>query len=244
MVRLRCGRFDWTVQVGERSATSSPGECHKDDNGVLSQYIAEAKQRSTPILGLDLVGRARLLRNTDSTPITTMYSESVPTTSHHKALRAHWIIGWDQWEFITLSKKAACRLQITPATMPGASGRMDSEVVDIRETEREFQADMPPLEPLDMNMLTRANTVLIRTAKELAQGNRRRAAPRWSAAAELILFVRLAFALVGGAAEAGRHRRGRNYDISKEVYTRKKGVHAQRAFHTPCSAHKHPDRQT
>ena len=27
-----------------------------------------------------------------------------------------------------------------------------TQVVDIRETEREFQADMPHLEPLDMNM--------------------------------------------------------------------------------------------
>ena len=31
-----------------------------------------------------------------------------------------------------------------------AKGRMDAEVVDIGETEREFQADMPPLQPMDM----------------------------------------------------------------------------------------------
>ena len=60
--------------------------------------------------------------------------------------------------------------------MPGARGGMDAEVVDIRETEREFQADMPLLEPLDMNIVTRAKTILFRTAKELAQGNRRSAA--------------------------------------------------------------------
>ena len=75
----------------------------------------------------------------------------------------------------------------THVTMPGARGRMDAEVVDIRETEREFQADMPRFEPLDMNMVTRAEMILFRTAKELAKGNRRRAAPRWSAPALLFL---------------------------------------------------------
>ena len=59
--------------------------------------------------------------------------------------------------------------------------------IDIRETEQEFQVDMPPLEQLDMNVVTRAKTTLFRTAKELAKGNRRRAAPRWSSPAELLL---------------------------------------------------------
>ena len=65
---------------------------------------------------------------------------------------------------------------------------MDAEVVDIRETERKFQADMPPLEPLDMNMVTRAKTILFSTAKELPKRNRRRDAPRWSVPAELFLW--------------------------------------------------------
>ena len=57
------------------------------------QKNAEAKHRSTPILGLDLSGLGSkeageqieghemesLLRNTDSTSITTMYAESGPT---------------------------------------------------------------------------------------------------------------------------------------------------------------------
>ena len=29
-------------------------------------------------------------------------------TSHHKALHAHWITGWDLWEFITLWKSVEC----------------------------------------------------------------------------------------------------------------------------------------
>ena len=33
----------------------------------------------------------------------------------------------------------------THMTMPGAMGGMDAQVVDIGETEREFQADLPPL---------------------------------------------------------------------------------------------------
>ena len=74
----------------------------------------------------------------------------------------------------------------THVTMPRAMGGMDAQVVDIGETEREFQADLPSHEPLDMNMVTRAKTILS-TARELAKGNRRRAAPRWSAPAELFL---------------------------------------------------------
>ena len=75
----------------------------------------------------------------------------------------------------------------THVTKPGAMEGMDAEVVDIGETDREFQADMPPLEPMDMNMLRRARSILFCTAKQLAKGNRRRAAPRWSAPAELFL---------------------------------------------------------
>ena len=75
----------------------------------------------------------------------------------------------------------------THVTLPGASGRMDAQVVDIEDVEREIQADMPPLEPLDMNMVRRAKTILFSTAQKLAHGNRRRAAPRWSAPAELFL---------------------------------------------------------
>ena len=41
------------------------------------------------------------------------------------------------------------------------------------------------LEPLDMNMVTRANTILFRRPKELAKVSRRRAAPRWSAPKQL-----------------------------------------------------------
>ena len=86
----------------------------------------------------------------------------------------------------------------THVTMLGARRGLDAEVVDVRETQREFQADMPPLEPLDMNMVTRAKTIFFRTAKELANGNKRRAAPRWSAPAELFLMcASLSFLSVG-----------------------------------------------
>ena len=94
---------------------------------------------------------------------------------------------------------------------------MGVEVVDISETERELQADMAPLESLDMNMVTRAKTVLFSTSKELASsatlGRASRALP----------CVRVAFVPVGGTAESGRHRCGGNHEISKEVCTRKKG---------------------
>ena len=61
-------------------------------------------------------------------------------------------------------------------TKLGPMGGMDAEVVDIGETEREFQADLQPLELMDMNMLTRTSSLQQR--KQLAQGHRRRAGPR------------------------------------------------------------------
>ena len=94
---------------GKWGATSRTGESHPHDMEFLQKNIAEAKQRSTPILGLDLnsglglkgaseqveepfVGdlhrgeqklagheMENLLRNTDSTSITTMFPESGPT---------------------------------------------------------------------------------------------------------------------------------------------------------------------
>ena len=41
-------------------------------------------------------------------------------------------------------------------------------MVDVGEVEREFQTGMPPLEPLDMNMVKSAKTILFSAAKELA----------------------------------------------------------------------------
>ena len=91
---------------GERSATSSPGKSHKEDNGLLLQKYRRSKaaKHADPGLGLNsglglkgvsepiedpfvgeyhrgkqkLAGHEMesLLRNTDSTSITTMYSES------------------------------------------------------------------------------------------------------------------------------------------------------------------------
>ena len=61
---------------------------------------------------------------------------------------------------------------------------MDAPVVDIRETEREFPVDVPLLETV---MVTRAKEIFFCTSKELAKENRRRAALRWSAPAELYL---------------------------------------------------------
>ena len=115
MVGLRSGRFDWTVQVGylptsahgKRRKKTCSGESDPTDNGILQKKknIADAKQRSTPILGLDLnsglglkglneqveepyvgeilqecaeSGRTleNLARNTDSTSIATVFSDS------------------------------------------------------------------------------------------------------------------------------------------------------------------------
>ena len=130
----------------------------------------------------------------------------------------------------------------THVTMSGAMGGMDTQGVDIGETEREFQADLPPFETLDMNMVTRAETILFSTAEEVAKGTRRSAAPRWSAPAELFLICASPSWLSVGA----RRLEGIGVEeITKTAkkYTRAKQelvsipVHAQRALHTPCSAH-------
>ena len=116
MVRLRSGRLDWTVQVGYAPPLTESGvRRHAQEKSIrmtlefLRKNIVEAKQRSTPILGLDLnsglglkgaseqveepfVGEihrseqkleghemGNLLRNTDSTSIATVFPESGPT---------------------------------------------------------------------------------------------------------------------------------------------------------------------
>ena len=61
MVRLRSGRFDWTVQVGYPPPLTESGARRRAQEKAirmimefLQKNVAEAKQRSTPILGLDL----------------------------------------------------------------------------------------------------------------------------------------------------------------------------------------------
>ena len=64
-MRLRSGRFDWTVQVVYKPPLMESGarrraqeKAMRMTNGVPpKKNIAEAKQRSTPILGLDLNSR-------------------------------------------------------------------------------------------------------------------------------------------------------------------------------------------
>ena len=91
-------------------------------------------------------------------------------------------------------------------------------------------------------MVTRSKRILFDTAKGLVKGNRRRAAPRWSAPAELYLMCASpSYLSVGPTRLEGIGVEG----ITKEArkYTRAKSelvsvlVHAQRALHTPCSAH-------
>ena len=130
----------------------------------------------------------------------------------------------------------------THVTKPGAMGGMDAQVVDIGETEREFQADLPLLESLEMSMVTRAKTILFSTAKELAKGNRRRAAPRWSAPAELfVICASPSYQSMGprrldGSGVEEVTKTAKKYARAKQELVSVL-VHAPRALHTPCSAH-------
>ena len=61
MVRLRNVRFEWTVHVGYPPPLAESGVRRRAQEKAirmtlefLQKNIAEAKQRSTPILGLDL----------------------------------------------------------------------------------------------------------------------------------------------------------------------------------------------
>ena len=115
----------------------------------------------------------------------------------------------------------------THVTMPGVMGGMDAQVV---------------LEPLDVNTVTRAKTILFCTAKELAKGNRPRAAPQWSAPAERFLICASpSYLSVGprrleviGVEEITKT--ARKYTCAKQELVSVL-VHSQRALHTPCSAH-------
>ena len=130
----------------------------------------------------------------------------------------------------------------THVTMPGAKGEMDAQVVDIRETEREFPADLSPLEPTDMNMVTRAKEILCCTAHELVKGHRRAAAPRWSAPAELYpMCASPSYMSVGPRLLEGIGVEEITKSAKKYTRATLEWVsvvrHAQRALHTSGSAH-------
>ena len=120
---------------------------------------------------------------------------------------------------------------------------MDAQVVDTGDVEREFQTDVPPLEPLDMNMVKRAKTILFSTAKELVKGNRRRAAPCWSAPAELFFICASpSYLSVGDEGDSKALGWKKLQKQQRSTHARSGSwfsvlVHAQRALHTPCSAH-------
>ena len=126
-----------TASHRERCTPSPPGESHPHDIGISYKTWRRQKAAkyshpgARPQLRLWVKGSAStggrnhlleewgeqklaghevesLLRNTHNTSITTMYSESGLTISHHKARQARWITGWDLLEFITLLKIVAC----------------------------------------------------------------------------------------------------------------------------------------
>ena len=86
-------------------------------------------------------------------------------------------------------------------------------------------------EPMDIDMVTRAKTISFRT-KELAKGNRRSAAPRWSAHRRALPSVHLAFVIVGGIVENGSCWCGGN------VGNQQRSLHAQkRNWYLFCYTH-------
>ena len=156
MLRLRGGRFDWTVQVGYPPPLTESGARRRAQEkavrltmGSLHKNMAEEKQRSSPILGLDLNSKSRVRENTternkklqDTRWKACCGTQAVPRsqqctqnldlrTSRHKALRARWITVWDLWEFVTLSKTVEC------SGIQGADNRLS--LPDCRETTCQF----------------------------------------------------------------------------------------------------------
>ena len=120
-----------TTAHGKRGTTPCTGESHMHDTGISPKNIAEAKQRSTPIMGLDLnsglgpkganeqveepfVGEFHISeqKKQDTKWKLCNGKQTVPRSqqckrnrdlriSHHKAPRARWITGWDLSESIT-----------------------------------------------------------------------------------------------------------------------------------------------
>ena len=85
---------------------------------------------------------------------------------------------------------------------------MDAQVVDIRETEREFLADLPPLEPMDVNMVTKTKEILFLLWKRAGQRIQAQSSATLQCARRTLLDVRLAIVHIGGAEAIGRHRCG------------------------------------
>ena len=126
-------------------------------------------------------------------------------------------------------------------TLPGVSGRM-AQVVDVGEGGKRISRGHAASGATGHEYGDKSKDDLFSTAKELAKGNRRRAAPSWSAPAELFLICASPSYLSVGP----RRFEGIGVEeITKTAkkYTRAKRelvsvlVHAQRAFHTPCRAH-------
>ena len=103
----------------------------------------------------------------------------------------------------------------THVAMPGGkeSWRMDAPVVDIGETERGFQADLPPLEPLDINMATSAKEILFCTARNPAKRTAAERRHAGGARAELYLM----FASLEGTSVGAITKSAKNYTRAKTV---------------------------
>ena len=127
MVRLRNGRFDWTVQVGHppplaetRARRRAQVKAIRMTTEFLQTNIAERNQvnKSKSLSWENITGANRSWQGTrwkacSETRIAPQSPQQCtrnlgPRSSHHKAPRAHWIIGCDQWESTMLSKNAAC----------------------------------------------------------------------------------------------------------------------------------------
>ena len=139
----------------------------------------------------------------------------------------------------------------TLVTMPRAMGGMDAQVVDIGETEREFQADLPLLEPLDMNMVTRAKNDPFQHSKRAGEREQAQGATV-ECASRTLPHLCITIVFVGGTQTTRRLWCGRNHENSKEVHTCKAGFgfrSGTRATSTPYTMQRtllkwHPDRHT
>ena len=102
------------------------------------------------------------------------------------------------------------------------------------KTEREFQADMPPLEPLDMKHGDKSENDPLQSSEGAGGRKQAQSSATSECASRALLHVRLAFVLVDGTAETGRHGWE---EITKSAKKELVSVlvHAQRAFHTPAA---------
>ena len=119
---------------------------------------------------------------------------------------------------------------------------MDAEVVNIRESETRIPGGHAAPRAAGHEHCDKSENDSFQNSEGACKKKQRQGSATLKCTHRALPREILSFVLVGGTAEAGRHRDRRNYEISEEVHTRKKrswylSWYTHKEHSTPCSAH-------